>query len=164
LIGSGTPTAGGTFMYPLKAGTSTCSFSVMAVTTVIFSGTINGAPTTFNFNAMATSTLPQSLTIIGNVSSSSPESLSLALVNTNGSPIAAGTYNQAGASYTIGASYVDATSKTYVAGTNDNTLNIVITSITPTQVQGTFTGTLKDNNGAGPDVITITSGTFNLPL
>ena len=64
----------------------------------------------------------------------------------------------------VSATYIDASSNSYLAGTSLNSLSIQITSITATHVTGTFTGTLKDGNGSGTNAATLTSGTFDLPI
>lgn len=57
--------------------------------------------------------------------------------------------------------------KIYSAGLqrdSNGRLNVTITTLTSTNVSGTFSGTFYDNNGEGPGTATVTEGKFNLPL
>jgi hypothetical protein len=57
--------------------------------------------------------------------------------------------------------------KIYSAGLQDGNnpkLQVTITTITATNVSGTFSGTFYDNDGDGPGTAAVTEGKFNLPL
>lgn len=57
--------------------------------------------------------------------------------------------------------------KTYSAGLQDDNnpkLQVTITTLTDTNVSGTFSGTFYDNDGDGPGTAAVTEGKFNLPL
>ena len=168
LTGSGTPTAAGSFNYTATAGSSTCTFSVTVVdATGSITCKVNGTSKTFNVSAGATMTSSpvQTLSMTGVASASSSETILLTISKTSGN-ITTGTYDQNGqaAGIIVSATYIDASSNSYLAGTSLNSLSIQITSITATHVTGTFTGTLKDGNGSGTNTATLTSGTFDLPI
>ena len=65
----------------------------------------------------------------------------------------------------VNVTYTDSAGVDYTASTDGTTQNpafsVTITSITPTNVKGTFTGPVKNMAGA---TITITNGAFDLPL
>jgi hypothetical protein len=173
LYGSGTPTGAGGFNYTATAGSSTCIFSVTTVagtTPPVTAGTIscniNGTAATFDEGAqgvlLTTPSTPTlySLAVTGDSSSSSNASIALSAARTS-APIAAGTYNssQLTSGIVVSVSYTDPSSDIYTGTFDDGTSTIVVTNITGTEVKGTFTGTLKDSNGA---TVTITNGAFDV--
>lgn len=178
LYATGTPTTTGSFDFPVTGGGSTCSFAVP------FSGTptdfitckIDGVFTTFYINATAgldNGTGFPILSIDGSSTSSSINpSISLGIVKLTGGSILAGSYtvNQFAAGITLSADYNDAASTNFFAGTDPLNqsqappFTITISSITATRVVGTFSGPVKENNGAGPAGKNITEGLFNVPI
>lgn len=171
LTGTGTPLAAGSFNYTPAAGSSTCTFSITSTggaTASTFSCDVNGTLTDFSSGGAASLTTTPiagttytDLNFLG-TNSSSGASLIINL-NKLGTSITAGSYDQgmSGSGVQVTAAYTDASSDTYSGGTGLTNLNIVITSITATKVQGTFTGQLKDSNGT---TVTITNGSFTLPI
>ncbi len=183
LTASGTPTTSGVKTYTVTAGTSTCNFNVdyaVGTTppptgTAIITCKINGVASTFNVGATAildNSIGVPSLLIFGQTTASANPSISLGLTKGTGGAIVAGTYtvNQATAGILLGIDYIDAGGVEYFAGTDilnqsqNPAFEIVIQSITATRVKGTFKGPVKDNDGAGPGVKTITEGVFDVPF
>jgi hypothetical protein len=177
LVGTGTPVASGVNTFTPQIGTSSCTFNitVTSAATDYITCSINGVPTTFNTNALATldvSTGFPILSIDGSTTSSLNPSISLGIVKSTGGNINAGTYtvNQIASGIILSADYNDAGGVNFFAGTDplnqaqSPAFTIVISSITATRVTGTFTGPVKDNNGAGPAVKTITLGTFSVPF
>lgn len=174
LVGTGTPTAEGPFDFTVTAGGSTCTFTVTVVGAPsggIITCKINGTATTFNVDATAildNSLGVPSLIIFGQTTSAANPAISFGFTKGAGGAIGAGTYtvNQAASGILLGADYTDAGGVEYYAGTdvlNQNpAFEIVIQIINTSRVKGTFKGPLKDNDGAGPGVRTITEGAFDV--
>jgi len=105
------------------------------------------------------------LTLSGatSLTSSSPE---LSLTVDGASPITTGTYNLGSSGNTADVpaiGYIQGSSLIYeedITGAYSN--SIVITSLSKTNVQGTFSGTLKLTLGSGANTKTITDGKFNV--
>jgi hypothetical protein len=180
LIGTGTPIALGTNAFIASYGGTECFFevTVLAGTTGgggssdILEARIDGLPAQFNQNpsALLVTVLGfQSLSITGVTAGA--QNLALSITKTNSSPITAGTYtvNQFITGNVINCIYRETGTNIFLAQTNPTAIQIpaftiIITSITATRVIGTFSGPVKDNNGAGPGVKTFTQGTFNVPI
>jgi hypothetical protein len=126
--------------------------------------TINGSAQTFNVGAIAhvdnTGDF-HSLSLIGVQSAGTANSIILEI--TASSPIIAGTYTAAGSQADI--SYTLASGSVYQFDDSEGSgATIVVKSISSTNVQGTFSGTLGKINGDGPATQTLTNGTFNLNI
>lgn len=112
-----------------------------------------------------------SLSMSAGAGGGSLEGLALQINQTSG-PIAAGTYSDdAGSSdYVVAATYNPNSSDVaaiFGAGLKISTtapLQIVISSITDSQVTGTFSGEFFDNSGTGSNSLLITNGEFSLPV
>jgi hypothetical protein len=127
---------------------------------------IDGAAQTFNVGATAhvdnTSGF-YSLSLIGIQSASTANSIIVEV--TSDSPIVAraytGTNSEADMSYT----QVSGNAIYQFDGSNSaSNATITVKSISSTNVQGTFSGTLELINGTGATSKTLTSGTFNLNI
>jgi hypothetical protein len=178
LYATGIPAAAGSFNYDVTGGGNICTFSVSvsASPTDYITCKIDGVATTFNVNATAgldNSTGFPILSIDGSSTTSSIDpSISLGILKIMGGSIVSGTYNvnQLASGITVSCDYNDAASVNFFAGTDalnqsqTPAFTIVITSITATRVSGTFTGPVKENNGAGPAGKSITEGAFNVPI
>lgn len=130
--------------------------------------TIDGTAMTFNSILIAKDTSylgAYALTISGisSLSGSAPE-LSLTVDGT--SPVTAGTYTLSSSSNTTdlpAMSYSQGSTLVYEEDiTGAQTSTIVITSLSKTNVQGTFSGTLTLMLGSGPQTKTVTNGKFNV--
>jgi hypothetical protein len=130
--------------------------------------TIDGVQTTFNNILITKDTAylgAYILTFAGatSLTSSSPE-LSLTVDGT--SPITTGTYSLGSSGNTAdlpGISYAQGSSLVYgndITGVYSS--SIVITSLSKTNVQGTFSGTLTLTLGSGANTKTVTDGKFNV--
>ena len=185
LFASGTPTASGNFTYTLT-GTgviSTCTFSQTYTGAPPPNGTlsfnIGSVINTFNFTNFADTSIealppplpPGNVFVLflsGNATSSSTNGiLDIALAKpapyfTNNSTY---TVNQLLQTIIVDVSYTDNLGVEYTATSDVSpqlpAFSITITSITPTNVKGTFNGPVKNMAGA---TITITNGAFDLPL
>ncbi|HVX24835.1 MAG TPA: hypothetical protein VHB70_00735 [Parafilimonas sp.] len=112
-----------------------------------------------------------SLTIEAGAGGSSLEGLALEINQTSGA-IAAGTYDElsGGSNYAIASTYNPGSSDVsaiFGAGLKLPTsqpLQIVITSISNSQVSGTFSGEYYDNSGTGTDSLLVSNGSFNVPI
>ena len=163
---SNTPVNGGTFTYIPSGG---CAFTINYEGIVggnanFFTCKVNNVVNDFNDNVIGslntTPSAPYGFTIKGNLTGGSDD-FSILLSDNN--LIAAGnTYNNYTLSNSVKYCYVEYKTggTTYtVSTTNSNSFSVIITSITATHVEGTFSGTLYEN-GTGPATKTITAGSF----
>ncbi len=178
LYANGTPSAAGAFNYDVTSGNNTCTVSVpvTGAPTDYITCKIDGVFTTFNVNATAglsNASGPSILSIDGTASSSSVNpSINLQISKSMGGSVTPATYNvnQMATGITVTCDYFDVSSVDYFAGTDPANQNqnpaftITVTSLTATRCVGTFTGVVKDNNGAGPGQKNITEGIFNVPV
>ncbi|MEO8765709.1 MAG: hypothetical protein ABI416_15520 [Ginsengibacter sp.] len=137
------------------------------------SAKVGGELVTYKTNAVAvkeqTDTIYNlALTAFGDVTTGQQFYLQIAQVN---NPITAGTYVDAGddALLVVGGYNPGTTddSKIFAAGLQVDSnprLQITISSLTSTNVSGTFSGTYYDNGGDGPGIVAVTDGKFNLQL
>jgi len=137
------------------------------------SAKVGGEPITYKTNAIAVKLQVDTiyniaLTAYGDVTTGQRFFLEIGQVN---KPITTGTYIDAGADelLVVGGYNPGTTddSKIFGAGlqTDSNPrLQISISTLTETNVSGTFSGTYYDNGGDGPGIIAVTEGKFNLPL
>ena len=186
LFASGTAIAAGSFTYTLTGtgATSNCTFSQTYTATPATNGTllfnIGSVVNTFNFTNFADTSiqalpppLPPGnvfvLELSGNATSSNTNGI-LDIILAKPAP-----YFTNNSTYTVNqlllqtiivdVSYTDNLGVEYTATSDVSpqlpAFSITITSITPTNVKGTFTGPVKNMAGA---TITITNGAFDLPL
>ena len=182
LTATGNPAFAGPFTYPVSAGSSNCTFTVTynggtppPAGTDSLSAVVNGVYKTFMDGAVAflnNTTIPgyTTLLVAGDSNFVSPEGVGFSVSINSGAFTPGSTYtvNQ-GPAILIGARYADAGGIEYVATstppiTQTPPFTVTITGISATRVRGTFSGPLKNNNGAGPGVKTIQNGYFDLPL
>lgn len=179
LTGTGTPTASGTFSYSPTINTvSTCTFTVLvaANATDYIRCKVAGVDKTFNISTDADTAflanvppLPDvfTLNILGSASSTSIEAISLGVTKPAPYFAAGNSFDLNGItnSIIITSTYTDAVGLTYnaISGLSTGPFTIGITSISPTRIQGTFSGTLGDILG-GTNNINITNGEFSLTL
>jgi len=139
--------------------------------TAAIKATIDGSSQTFNVGATASLVSfgsEQALSITGVQSNSNTAYLiTLALMPSNGSSITPGTYTGNASSDEVELTYAQAS--TGIAYQNDPTISssnatVVITSISSTNVKGTFSGTLVLETGSGAATKTITNGSFDLAI
>ncbi len=174
LTGNGTPTAAGTDGF--TAGTSGCTFNV-TIDAAVNTGTgkitctIAGITKTFNNFAYGKLLTSSNLDVMGYTTSSMAEQIDLTAMYTDGSVVGTGSYsfNSSGAKNFGELYYSDNSGGKWSSGFNTSTLSvdpctINITSITATNVKGTFTGTVRSNGGSGSSTTSITSGTFDVPI
>ncbi len=173
-----TAAAEGTFTYTLTGSGTSCTFNRVytAAAPVVMdtiTANINGVFTTFNENSgsgLDSTTLPgyTLLVIGGDNAQTGTKGMYFGIGNTTG-VFTAGTYtvNQ-GPLIVVAAQYTDANAVDYTASTDPTFtpqnpfFSITITSINATRIRGTFTGPVKDNNGAGPGVVNVTNGFFSV--
>jgi hypothetical protein len=175
LNGTGTPAAAGTNTFTVTAGTSTCTFTVTTTTAGpanFINATIDGVAFTFNDEANASYPATDVLLVFGYENPNDDEAFALAIESLNGQPIAVGTYTMAGSSattYQLYAEYTDPTGTIFWDPSDGTVLpkdpfTITITSINATRVSGTFSGTLRNDAGNGPQTKIITNGSFSVPF
>jgi hypothetical protein len=131
--------------------------------------TVDGTPMTFNNILIAKDTAylgAYLITFSGASSLSSASAPELSLTVDGASPITTGTYSIGPSGYTAdlpAMSYSQGTSLVYstdVSGADSS--SIVITTLTKTNVQGTFSGTLTLSVGSGAATKVITDGKFDV--
>jgi len=178
LTGTGTPTTATSSTFTPSVSGSSCTFSitVTGAATDFIRAKIDGVMTTFNEDIYAVndnSSGVAALVIEGSQSATTMNPLiSLGIISASGASIGVGNYNvnQIMSGIILGADYYDAAGTDFFAGTDPlgttqtPGFSIQITSATATRLTGTFSGTLKDNNGAGPGVKVVTEGSFSVPL
>jgi len=190
LTGAGTPTSAGPNTFTTSTGSGpTCSFGVTvtpAVTvTAVYNCTIAGVAYSFNNNATASLTDPLLGTPYlfldgyqGPANGTNQPEFSISITNNNNSSVTAGSYNtnQSNAinpttGYMIGINYTAENGGTAtIWGTSSSIIttnpyfSVVITSVTATSVQGTFSGTLTNIFSGANQTISVTNGTFTLPV
>ncbi len=180
LTGTGSPVAVVPTILTPQAGTSSCTFDVSISTgpPAIFTCKIDGLFTSFSDNADATYLTPlTNLSMRGYVAfGTSPEKFIIGIdrAAAGGGPVAVGTYvntlaGSLGGLYLLNASYTDAAASTIwgprgVTAATPDPFTIIVTSLTATRVQGTFSGTIRDLLLGGANAKIITEGIFDLPI
>lgn len=178
LYANGTPVSSGSYNYDISAGSNTCTVSipVTGAPTDYITCKIDGVFTEFNVNATAglsNASGPSILSIDGSASATSTDpSISLQIVKSMGGSVTPATYNvnQLSTGIALTCDYFDAASTNYFAGSDANNQNqnpaftITVTSLSATRCVGTFSGPVRENNGAGPGQKNITEGIFNVPV
>jgi hypothetical protein len=172
LTGSGTPLANGTFSYiPGNAG---CIFSVL-VTTGGGSGpndflqcSIDGVSKTFNVS-LAAANISNTITISGDETTAiGTPSLNISLSKGGGTPVTTGVYalpSLTNLTNICAPVYDDGVSTSPWGGGitgQPNPIRVTVTNVTPTLIEGTFTGSIYDNNGTGTTAKAITNGSFSV--
>jgi hypothetical protein len=178
LYASGNPTAAGSFDFPITGGSSTCTISIpfSGAPTDFITCKIDGVYTEFNVNATAglnNGTGFPILSIDGSsLATNVNPSISLGITKLSGGSITAGTFtvNQVLSGILVNADYFDAAGTNFFMGSDPTNqsqnpaFTITLTSFTATRAVGTFSGPVKENNGAGPAGKNITEGLFNVPI
>ncbi|MEO6720403.1 MAG: hypothetical protein ABIN67_08550 [Ferruginibacter sp.] len=167
LVGSGTPVTDGIFNY---IPTNGCSFPIIVTAAADFiKCTIAGVARTFNVGASGAMLDPKTLVLAGN-ENSSLGSPTFEIDITSSNNITTATYNRPSVTnlttFCI-AWFSDGANPTpwgVGIGTQTGGFSVTITSLTPTTVKGTFSGTLYDNQGLGNSGKAITAGSFSITL
>jgi hypothetical protein len=172
LTSTNTPAAAGTFTYtPSGAG---CSFDVTYTSggggggggggtpTMFLKATVGGVVTNFNTALLAIGD-PASGTfsVSGTNSDGGSDDIQISVSDLS-NPLAAGDYNNFSLSSLTKGCQVAYNTIAYVTGINANSFVVHLTTITANSASGTFSGTLYDNNGAGPGTKSVTAGSFNV--
>lgn len=190
LVGTGKPTAAGTFTINPQVGSSGCTFDITVTQPIvdpgIYSCKIDGVLTNFtdratadNFDEIFNQYELGLDGYAGPPNGGTVPRLQMFITNNDGSAIKAGTYNEKALAlfpggYRIEIDFTEELTDgtTIIWNTASNFLppdnppfTIIITSITATRVKGTFSGKLHDI--LHPDnttIRTVTEGTFDLPI
>ncbi|MEO7522884.1 MAG: hypothetical protein ABIT58_02255 [Ferruginibacter sp.] len=173
LIASGTPVAAGPFNFLVSGGSTSCSFTIIfdAAPAGIFRCKVNGVDYNFGNNAGATYVTANSNLSMSGDNINGIRFRCAVNLDGNGATVAVGTYINDLPTYSLGnliqGYYTDVNSMIWGAHIVTPPLDpftITITSLTATNVQGTFSGPLHDQSGAGPNQVDITNGVFDLPI
>ncbi len=173
LTGTGTPVNSGPASFQISLGSNNCNYSIdflpgTSPATDYIRCKIDGTDKTFNEGAAA-------LDIFGTITINGSEStaantgnFSLVLTNLLTFTVAPGTYINTSITNTCLAAYIPDASITTVAfgsasAGQSGTFTTIVTSVTATRIEGTFSGTVYDNSGNGTNTKTITNGEFSLP-
>lgn len=188
LQASGNPVLPMTTTLVPQVGSSSCSFDVTVgapapIPTGTFTCKIDGTATTFNDRAQAKNetdifTGSPQITMTGYEAPANGgyvPNFAIYVNTTNGNPVGTGTYTEKlNNTYRIEVDYEDVhtdgitvtrwnTASNTVFGSNPP-FTIVITSITPTRIKGTFSGQMTNPFEGYTKTITITDGMFDLPF
>ena len=172
LTGSGTPLANGTFSYiPGNAG---CIFSVLVTTgggggpNDFLQCSIDGVSKTFNVS-LAAANISNTITISGDETTAiGTPSLNISLSKGGGTPVTTGVYalpSLTNLTNICAPVYDDGVSTSPWGGGitgQPNPFSVTVTNVTPTLIEGTFTGSIYDNNGTGTTAKAITNGSFSV--
>lgn len=181
LTGTGAPTASGSNTYNFVLGTSNCSFLINFLVAGSTSGIflkckIDGILFNYNTNLKGynltppNAGIPYSLSAQGKNSDVSNSIEEFWVTVQNPTAITTGIYNNG----TISSGITDRLSQVSLFPTgfpnlywgssalNANTISVNITSITAHIATGTFSGTLYESNGLGPQIKQITEGQFQI--
>ncbi len=176
LTGTGTPVDTGTVEFtvtPLNGSGGSCTFPVSTV-----QGTpphyyltcfLNGVYRNFSDSAGATnSNIPGSSGAAGlevsglDTVMNSDSKIDFGVGSTGN--IGTGIYADTSSSYAY-FSYVDSLAQTWmVQNATQPTFTIVVTEVNARNVQGTFSGTIKNQQGSPTDSIAVTNGLFSVPV
>ncbi|MCP9750119.1 hypothetical protein [Ferruginibacter sp. HRS2-29] len=176
LVASGTPVSAGTVQY--TPGATGCSFSITVgagtppASNTFLKATMGGTATEFNTGLSGMllsgmSGIPSSLTATGTISSPSTgsDNLSVAFTNTTaGSSITTGAYPNISVTNTtkgVIVRYFNNAGDLYQSGFTADTFTANVSTVSSTAATGTFSGTLY-KNGAGPESIVVTNGSFSV--
>jgi len=128
--------------------------------------TINGKATSFGTEASgATSSAGGEYTILisGISGTTSPTEFAVTIESAN--PIVAGTYTDTSTARFGGLQYIPNGTTTFEsAGQVSHPTTVVVTSVSSTQIAGTFQGTVYAGQDSTTTPTTITNGTFNVKL
>jgi len=129
--------------------------------------TINGTVTNFATGATgltASAGGQYTIEVAGASGTTSPNAFEITLQSAN--PIAVGTYTDTSSTNNAILEYVPYSTGTFFlsAGQASHPSKVVITSVSSTQIAGTFQGTLYANQDTTTTPETITNGTFNVKL
>jgi len=158
------------------------SSSKPAGTSYFISAMVGGSAKTFNVSALAADTTlsggSTGIVIIGlSDSTGSPAAFDLTISNSPGlKPITTGTYTDTSTSYTLNSDYYSNyyATMSFNAGTGfasiasgagisiTNHLKVVITSLSSTEIKGTFSGDYYFDGDPSASATTITNGSFYL--
>lgn len=183
LMGTGTPTTSGSFTYTLKIGNTACSFVVPvngSATTGYITGTFGGVAKNFNYNIQAAinTGIPKNIYVYGRITQSSGIFIINIALPAIGDIKAGNTYSTVSSNTTsegvVKATFQDIP-KFWRATVEDPTpipiFSVTITKITSNNMQGTFSGIMRLVNGVNgtgavysDSTLTVTSGTFNVPI
>lgn len=180
LTATGTATAAGTFNFTVGSAGCTFSVTVQAAsgggnTTDYIRCTIDGASKTFNDGALAVNFFGTVL-INGTENASAPNTgnFTIALSNSNIDSVLSFTPGVflnvtplPGKTCLIGyvpdVSSTDTTAYGSATAGQPGGFRVTVTSIATDRIQGTFSGTLYDNDGNGSTTKVVTNGEFSVP-
>ncbi|MDP4150378.1 MAG: hypothetical protein Q8927_01300 [Bacteroidota bacterium] len=164
-------------LFSLLTLSLSCKKSNNAGSSYFITATINGTAKSFAtmpFAHVATNLGITLVGISGGVSNTEPIDISVANIP-SGQPIVAGTYSDTSTSFVVEALYSPKSTSgvSYNGGSNEdgsnsglgnsapgNHFKVVITSITSTEIKGTFGGNVYLNGDPASTVLAITNGSF----
>jgi hypothetical protein len=176
LTGTGTPVAIDTADFTVTALTGSggsCTFSVATVQGVpphyYLTCFLNGIYRNFGDSVSATnSDIPGNSGIAGldvrglDTVINSNSKIEFGVINTGS--VGAGTYADTSSSKAY-FSYVDSLAQTWtVSSSSQPSFTIVVKNVSANNAQGTFSGTIKNQQGTGTDSISVTNGLFSVPV
>ncbi len=171
LQGSGTPVRAGVFDYILRGNSgdtcTTYATIIAAVTASTFSCKINGVFSDFsrNFSSAVLYNPGVDMKFSGSLADGSNHSLEVWLQHPSLNPLTIGSYTVNTAGQLVKGQFTDAALNSWIGQTESaaqsDPFTINITAVSSYDVTGTFSGSLKENAGAGPGVKVIREGVFS---
>ncbi len=176
LTGEGTPVATDTTDFTLTAlngAGGSCTFSVITVHGILphyyLTCFLDGVYKNFgdsahatNSNVPGTSGVPG--LVINGIDTVINSTSKIEFGISNAGSVKAGTYTDTSSSRAY-FSYLDATGETWSENSGSlPSLTIIVTYAGTTNVQGTFSGTIKNQQGLGTGTIVVTNGSFSVPV
>lgn len=173
LIGTGSPIDPGSFSF--TPDTNGCSFIIPVAGTgsvngYFITGSMGGNTENFDYQLEASNVNVSGLNSMSVTGKDSASGATFVITLNSLSPISAGTYNLLSLSSSstnfCTATYVDVNSVTWggATGSQSNAFSVIVTSVSSTDIQGSFSGMLYNNDGAGTVPIAISGGLFNVPV
>ena len=176
LTGTGTPTATDSSEFTLVAkdgSGGTCKFPVITLQGILphyyITCLIGGSYKNFSDSAVATNSNLAGSSGMPGLDIKGRDTVINTKANiefgiSNGSMVSAGTYLDTAIAKAY-FNYLDSTGETWSVKTSvEPSFTIVVTGANTRDVQGSFYGTIRNQQGFGPDSLTITNGLFSVPV
>jgi hypothetical protein len=172
LTGTGTPTVAGPTTFILMASSGDTCTTYATVFPSISEGRLtcklDGVFNDFSRNTTGSLTYNAGIDFrfSGSMADGTNNVFDLLLQHPTVNPLTTGVYTVNDAGYLVKGAYTNASLLSWIGQTAGipqatNPFTITITAVSPTQVEGTFYGTLKENAGAGPLAKIVSEGVFS---
>ena len=168
LAGTGTPLAAGSYNYDISGGGGTCQVSVVTKLPGVITCNLNGIPYDFSLNAKASLVYNAgiNLKVYGRQVPSASTGFEVWIQHPTIKPLTTGTYHVNMSGFYVKGQYTDAVYNYWMGvtktTTQTNPFTVVITKVSATEVEGTFSGKIIEKAATGPGYKTVTEGYFHV--